>query len=129
MRPVRLCSCIAGLLAAVAAAGCGPGPQGPPGPPGPPGSAATFYVVDGVTKNVPASGTDVETLSCNAGDAVTGWAMEGAGLVSGPAASGHRTVIPVVTGTQPTGFTFKYVCSTTPHCEITHRIICADLTP
>jgi hypothetical protein len=129
MRRVRACSCLAALLAAVTVAGCGPGPQGPPGPQGAPGPPATFYVVDGATKSVPASTTDVETVSCNPGDAVTGWAMEGAGLVSGPAASGHRTVIPVVSGTVPTGFTFKYVCSTAPSCEITHRIICADLTP
>ncbi|MEZ5331919.1 MAG: hypothetical protein R2991_07650 [Thermoanaerobaculia bacterium] len=109
------------------------GPPGPPGPAGPPGAAGAglaFYVVEGATKLVSASATDVETLSCDdPADAATGWAMEGAGLVSGPAASGHRSVVPVVTGTTPTGFTFRYVCATAPTCEITNRIVCADLSP
>lgn len=106
------------------------GEQGKVGPPGPPGLPAGFYVVTGPTKTVLASETDEETLTCtNPGDAATGWAMEGAGLVSGPASSGHRTVIPVLDGTLPVGFLFKYVCSTAPSCEITNRIICADLSP
>jgi hypothetical protein len=46
-------------------------------------------------------------LNCtNAGDAAVGWAPEGYGLVAGPGVS-----------------------STNPTCSITHRIICADLTP
>ncbi len=129
MRGFRLHLHLVAVFTALVAAGCGPGPQGPPGPQGAPGPPATFYVVDGATKVVPSSTTDVETVSCSPGDAATGWAMEGAGLVAGPASSGHRTVIPVVAGTLPTGFTFKYVCSTAPTCEITHRVICADLTP
>ncbi len=114
-------------LAALVLAGC-KGPEGPQGPPGPPG-LSSFYVVDGAIKIVPGSTTDIQTVSCNLGDAATGWAMEGAGVALGPVASGHRTVIPVITGTQPTGFEFKFLCTTGPGCTITNRIICADLTP
>jgi hypothetical protein len=106
-----------------------PGAPGTPGPPGPPGVAG-FYVVAGSAHAVLASATDVESLNCtNAGDAAVSWAPEGYGLVAGPGVSGFLNVVPALTGTLPTGFTFTFVCSTNPTCTITHRIICADLTP
>ncbi len=129
MTQSRLYLVVVTLACSIGMWGCQPGPQGPPGPQGDPGPPVVFYVVNGPTKNVPASSTDIETLSCNAGDAAVSWAMEGAGLVAGPAASGHRTVIPVLTATSPTGFTFKYVCTTNPQCEITNRIVCAGGAP
>jgi hypothetical protein len=35
-----------------------------------------------------------------------------------------------VSGTTPNGFTFTFICSTAPQCDdVTHRVVCADLTP
>jgi hypothetical protein len=106
-----------------------PGPPGPQGPPGPPGLAGGFYVVEGLDKVVPVSTHVVETVSCDPGDAVTGWANEGYGMNAGPVVSYHQNVVPVIVSGQPNGFTFTFYCSTNTECEIQHRIICADLTP
>ena len=106
------------------------GPPGPPGPPGPQGVTVNFYVISGPPKEVPADTVDVETLVCRAGDAVTGWAAEGAGVTNKPVSwGGDRTVIPIMNQATPVGFEFKHWCLTDPICEITYRIICADLTP
>ena len=102
-----------------------PGPAGPPGPPGLPG----FYVVAGPTNTVNVSAVDTETVSCNAGDAAMSWATEGYGLVAGPGVSGFENVVPTTNGSSPTGFTFTFICNTFPTCnQLTHRIICADVS-
>ena len=130
-RSVFLWMPLVSAIALVVACVGPPGPAGPPGPPGPPGAGSvTFYVVDGAQKDVAASANDVETISCDPGDAATGWTGEGLGLVAGPGVSGFRNVTPVLTGTTPSGFTFTFICTTNPTCEdLQHRVICADLTP
>lgn len=107
-----------------------PGEAGPPGPRGLPGAPVSFYIVQGSTKTIGDSAIDVETLNCsNLGDAAVSWADEGAGLFAGPGVSGFQNVLPQLTGSLPIGFTFTFFCTTNPTCTLTHRIICADLTP
>ena len=43
----------------------------------------------------------METVSCDPGDAVTGWADEGYGINSGPAVSGFLNTVPVIVDGQP----------------------------
>ena len=107
-----------------------PGPPGPPGLPGLPGLSADFYVVQGNAKLIGLETTDFETLSCTSlDDAAVSWSYEGSGLIGGPGAGGFMNVLPLLTGSHPSGFTFSFFCSTYPTCGITYRIICADLTP
>jgi len=113
------------------------GATGPTGATGATGATGTvtgsglvgFYVVTGANRVVAASATDVSSLSCNAGDAAMSWAPEGFGLVVGPGVSGFLNVVPIETASVPTGFTFTFICSTNPTCDIRQRIVCADLTP
>lgn len=88
-----------------------------------------FYVVTGPTHFVAASATDVAAVECNPVDAAVSGSTQGFGLVAGPGVSAFANIVPNVVGSSPTGFTFTLVCTTNPTCEMTYRVVCADLTP
>jgi hypothetical protein len=78
-------------------------------------------------KTVAANDTDIETVSCDPGDAATGWTREGHGYF-GPL-NGHLTTVPEIVGGQPNGITFTFFCYSSHDCEdVRYRVFCLDLT-
>lgn len=102
------------------------GPMGSVGPVGPPG-VLSFYIATGPATTLNLSATNVQELGCDSGDAAVSWANEGNGLIDGPGVAGFLNVVPVTTGALPSGFRFTFFCTTSPSCQVTYRVICADL--
>lgn len=126
-------STLAALIAATVACQGPPGPPGPEGPPGPAGgSGAPSYVRESPAVTVVVSTTDIQSVSCDPGDAATGAATERGpdpGVPSGGPAAAHLSTEPILTGGTPTGFEFELRCASGGGCPVQHRVLCADLTP